>query len=103
MVLSEGKPSDNDNYEGRHGVEDTRQAVLDAILQDIAVLPDHDRQASTYLPRILAQPAMRRYRDLTCCLPTRLDEASGAGIVGQDMPFVFGRADVAVIRRVRLG
>ena len=53
LVLSDGKPSDNDDYEGRYGVEDTRQAVLEAVLQGISPFClTIDRQASAYLPRI---------------------------------------------------
>ncbi|AWM58014.1 VWA domain-containing protein [Stutzerimonas stutzeri] len=53
LVLSDGKPSDNDDYEGRYGVEDTRQAVLEAALQGISPFClTIDRQASAYLPRI---------------------------------------------------
>ncbi|MCQ4295308.1 hypothetical protein NAU58_06935 [Pseudomonas stutzeri] len=53
LVLSDGKPSDNDDYEGRYGIEDTRQAVLEAVLQGISPFClTIDRQASAYLPRI---------------------------------------------------
>ncbi len=53
LVLSDGKPSDNDDYEGRYGVEDTRQAVLEAVAQGISPFClTIDRQASAYLPRI---------------------------------------------------
>ncbi len=53
LVLSDGKPSDNDGYEGRYGVEDSRQAVLEAVLQGISPFClTIDRQASAYLPRI---------------------------------------------------
>ena len=30
LLLSDGKPNDLDHYEGRHGIEDTRKAVLEA-------------------------------------------------------------------------
>ena len=36
LLLSDGKPNDVDHYEGRYGVEDMRQAVLEAKLQGIA-------------------------------------------------------------------
>jgi nitric oxide reductase NorD protein len=53
LVLSDGKPSDNDDYEGRYGIEDSRQAVLEAVLQGISPFClTIDRQASAYLPRI---------------------------------------------------
>ncbi len=53
IFLSDGKPNDNDHYEGRYGVEDMRQAVLEAKLQGVSpfcVTIDH--QAAGYLPRI---------------------------------------------------
>ena len=53
VLLSDGKPNDVDVYEGRYGVEDTRQAVNEARLQ--GVFPfclTVDRQASAYLPAI---------------------------------------------------
>lgn len=53
LVLSDGKPNDADRYDGRYGVEDTRQSVIEARLQ--GVFPfclTIDRQALDYLPRI---------------------------------------------------
>ena len=53
LLLSDGKPNDVDLYEGRYGVEDTRQAVTEARLQ--GVFPfclTVDRQAANYLPAI---------------------------------------------------
>lgn len=45
--------SDNDDYEGRYGIEDSRQAVLEAVLQGVSPFClTIDRQASAYLPRI---------------------------------------------------
>jgi nitric oxide reductase NorD protein len=53
LVLSDGKPNDVDLYEGRYGIEDTRQAVAEARLQGIhPFCLTVDRQAPTYLPRI---------------------------------------------------
>ena len=53
LLLSDGRPNDIDEYEGRYGVEDMRQAVLEASLQGafpfcLAV----DRQAAGWLPRV---------------------------------------------------
>lgn len=51
LLLSDGKPNDMDEYEGRYGVEDTRRAVTEARMQ--GVLPfclTIDRQAAKYLP-----------------------------------------------------
>jgi len=56
LILSDGKPNDVDEYEGRYGIEDTRQAVAEARLQGI--LPfclTVDREASAYLPSIFGR------------------------------------------------
>jgi len=37
LVLSDGKPSDSDYYEGRYAIEDTRRAVLEAREKDLKV------------------------------------------------------------------
>jgi len=53
LLLSDGKPNDVDEYEGRYGVEDMRQAVTEARLQGISVFClTIDRQAANYLPAI---------------------------------------------------
>ena len=53
LLLSDGKPNDIDEYAGRYGIEDTRQAVAEARLQGL--LPfclTVDREAPAYLPAI---------------------------------------------------
>ena len=53
MLLSDGKPNDADEYDGRYGVEDMRQAVNEAKLQGIfPFCLTIDRQAASYLPAI---------------------------------------------------
>lgn len=53
LLLSDGKPNDKDEYEGRYGVEDMRQAVIEASLQGLSVFClTIDRQASSYMPRV---------------------------------------------------
>ncbi len=53
LVLSDGKPNDMDRYEGRYGVEDSRQAVVEARLQGIhPFCVTVDRHAPAYMPRI---------------------------------------------------
>ena len=53
LLLSDGKPNDIDEYEGRYGVEDLRQAVLEAKLQGISPFClTIDRQAANYLPAV---------------------------------------------------
>jgi nitric oxide reductase NorD protein len=53
LVLSDGKPDDDDVYEGRYGLEDVRQAVIEA--RRVGVRPfcvTIDRTASRYLPSL---------------------------------------------------
>ncbi|WP_426102173.1 nitric oxide reductase activation protein NorD [Massilia sp. TSP1-1-2] len=53
LLLSDGKPNDVDEYEGRYGVEDMRQSVTEARLQGIAPFClTVDRQAANYLPLV---------------------------------------------------
>jgi len=53
LVLSDGKPNDVDQYEGRYGVEDARQAVAEARLQGLhPFCVTVDRHAPEYMPRI---------------------------------------------------
>ena len=53
LVLSDGKPNDVDVYEGRYGIEDSRQAVMEARLQGLhAFCVTVDRHAPAYMPRI---------------------------------------------------
>lgn len=53
LLLSDGKPNDVDHYEGRYGVEDMRQAVVEAQLQGISPFClTIDRHAAGYLPQV---------------------------------------------------
>ncbi|UYO93133.1 nitric oxide reductase activation protein NorD [Pollutimonas sp. M17] len=53
LLLSDGKPNDVDQYEGRYGVEDMRRAVEEAKQQGIfPFCLTIDRQAAGYLPSI---------------------------------------------------
>jgi nitric oxide reductase NorD protein len=53
LVLSDGKPNDVDEYEGRYGVEDSRQAAVEARLQKLSTFcVTVDREAPVYLSRI---------------------------------------------------
>lgn len=53
FLLSDGKPNDEDEYEGRYGIEDTRQAVAEARLQGLAVFClTIDHEGPTYLPHM---------------------------------------------------
>lgn len=52
LLLSDGHPNDVDQYEGRYGVEDMRQAVQEAKLQGISPFClTIDRQAADYLSK----------------------------------------------------
>ena len=56
LVLSDGKPNDVDEYEGRYGIEDTRQAVAEARRQGVAVFClTVDREAPRYAARIFGR------------------------------------------------
>jgi nitric oxide reductase NorD protein len=53
LLLSDGKPNDEDEYEGEHGIEDVRQAILEARAQGVRPFClTIDREGSAYLPRI---------------------------------------------------
>lgn len=53
ILLSDGKPNDNDDYEGQYGAEDMRMAVTEAKLQGIyPFCLTIDRQAADYLPKV---------------------------------------------------
>jgi nitric oxide reductase NorD protein len=56
LLLSDGKPNDVDEYDGRYGVEDMGKAVSEARLQGIAPFClTIDRHAANYLPRVFGQ------------------------------------------------
>ncbi len=56
LLLSDGRPNDVDEYEGRHGIEDTRVAVSEARLQGVHVFClTVDRQAPRYASRIFGR------------------------------------------------
>ena len=51
-----GKPNDVDAYEGPYGVEDARQAVAEARIQNVDVFcVTVDREAPRYAPRIFGR------------------------------------------------
>ncbi|HEB82686.1 MAG TPA: VWA domain-containing protein [Gammaproteobacteria bacterium] len=58
LILTDGKPNDLDQYEGRYGIEDTRQAVIEARqmgLQPFCVTIDS--KGNDYLPHIFGNGA----------------------------------------------
>ncbi len=74
LVLSDGKPNDVDTYEGRYGVEDTRQAVHEARLEGIEVFClTVDRRAPEYVGRIFGPTGYAVLRDATALPRVLLD------------------------------
>ncbi len=58
LVLSDGKPNDIDEYEGRYGIEDTRQAVAEVRLQGAhPFCVTVDRDAPVYIQRTFGSGA----------------------------------------------
>jgi nitric oxide reductase NorD protein len=73
LLLTDGKPNDLDRYEGRYGIEDTRQAVIEARrsgLQPFCVTIDD--KGSDYLPHLFGNGGyvvIRKPNDLPRRLP----------------------------------
>jgi nitric oxide reductase NorD protein len=60
LILSDGRPNDVDRYQGPHGVEDSRQAILES--RSSGIFPfciTVDADASEYLPRIFGKAGHR--------------------------------------------
>jgi nitric oxide reductase NorD protein len=56
VMLSDGKPNDVDQYEGRYGIEDMRQAVAECRLQGLVPFClTVDREAPAYLPSVFGR------------------------------------------------
>jgi len=56
LLLTDGKPNDLDHYEGRHGLEDTRQAVREARRAGCRVFAvTVDRRAEDYVPYLFGR------------------------------------------------
>jgi nitric oxide reductase NorD protein len=63
LILSDGKPNDVDVYEGRYGVEDTRQAVAEARRQGVTVFClTVDREAPQYAGRVFGRDSFALLR-----------------------------------------
>ena len=63
ITLSDGKPDDYDGYRGDYGIEDTRQALLEA--RHTGIHPfciTIDTEAVDYLPHMYGQAQLRRRR-----------------------------------------
>ncbi len=74
LLLSDGKPNDLDQYEGRYGVEDTRHAILEARKAGIEPFcVTIDSEAEDYLPHLFGTNGYAVIRDpaeLSRQLPT---------------------------------
>ncbi|MBP2301014.1 nitric oxide reductase activation protein NorD [Azospirillum picis] len=56
VLLTDGKPNDTDHYEGRYGIEDTRQAIREARRAGLAVFAiTVDAQARDYVPYLFGR------------------------------------------------
>lgn len=73
LILTDGKPNDLDQYEGRYGVEDTRMALIEARKRGLVPFcVTIDKQAGSYLPHIFGAgnfTVLRRPEDLPRQLP----------------------------------
>lgn len=70
LIITDGKPNDIDHYEGRFGIEDTRQAIIEA--KQCQLTPfciTIDQQADDYLPYIFGIDGFTVIRQ-----PTQLPE-----------------------------
>lgn len=66
LIVSDGKPNDLDLYEGRYGIEDTRQAILEA--RKLGLEPfcvTIDKSGNDYLPYLFGQHSFAIVNDAT--------------------------------------
>jgi nitric oxide reductase NorD protein len=82
LVITDGKPNDLDHYEGRHGIEDSRKAVLEARRAGHAVFGiTVDRDGKSWFPRMFGQGGFALIPDpdkLTHALPEIYRQLVGA-------------------------
>ncbi|OMH29466.1 nitric oxide reductase activation protein NorD [Motiliproteus sp. MSK22-1] len=65
LILSDGKPNDIDRYEGRYGIEDTRQAILEAKGQGLRPFCiTIDERGSDYLPYLFGDQGFALVSDI---------------------------------------
>ena len=73
LILTDGKPNDLDQYEGRYGIEDTRMAIQEARRQGLRPFcVTIDKQGRDYLPHIFGNSGyvvIRRPAELPKQLP----------------------------------
>src|SRR5699024_8059358 len=74
LIVTDGKPNDLDMYEGRYGVEDTRQAVIEARREGLVPFCiTIDKEAGDYLPYMFGANGYAMIREPEH-LPTRLTQ-----------------------------
>ncbi len=82
LVITDGKPNDLDHYEGRHGIEDTRQAVREARRSGQSVFGvTVDKTGKSWFPRMFGQGGFAAIPDphrLTMALPQIYRQLVGA-------------------------
>ncbi len=82
LVITDGKPNDLDHYEGRHGIEDTRQAVREARRAGQSVFGvTIDKTGKSWFPRMFGQGGFAVIPDphrLTMALPQIYRQLVGA-------------------------
>ncbi|MBO9411682.1 MULTISPECIES: nitric oxide reductase D protein [unclassified Ruegeria] len=82
LVITDGKPNDLDHYEGRHGIEDTRQAVHEARRAGQSVFGvTIDKTGKSWFPRMFGQGGFAVIPDphrLTMALPQIYRQLVGA-------------------------
>lgn len=82
LVITDGKPNDLDHYEGRHGIEDSRRAVLEARRAGHAVFGiTVDRDGKSWFPRMFGPGGFALIPEpekLTQALPAIYRELVGA-------------------------
>ncbi|WP_170470403.1 nitric oxide reductase activation protein NorD [Ruegeria arenilitoris] len=82
LVITDGKPNDLDHYEGRHGIEDTRQAVCEARRAGQSVFGvTIDKTGKSWFPRMFGQGGFAVIPDphrLTMALPQIYRQLVGA-------------------------
>ena len=74
VTLSDGKPDDYDGYRGEYGIEDTRQALIEA--RRAGVHPfciTIDRAAREYLPRMYGEASYTLVSEVNK-LPSKVSE-----------------------------
>ncbi len=72
-MLTDGKPNDLDKYEGRYGIEDTREAIFEAKREGLyPFCVTIDEEGGDYLPHIFGPAGyivIRRPEELPLRLP----------------------------------